>query len=72
MEKPFTRNDPKPYRGKETMNRLIIRLIFTVFSIFLLSAVSSAEITGDLTNANAVMTGKTTFKLFNVTRENNL
>ncbi|TNF54043.1 hypothetical protein EP227_04950 [bacterium] len=49
------------------MKRLIIRLIFTVFSILLLSAVSSAEITGDLTNANAVMTGKTTFKLSNVT-----
>jgi hypothetical protein len=37
------------------MKRLIIKLI--VFAILLLSAVSNAEITGDLTNANAVMTG---------------
>jgi hypothetical protein len=47
------------------MKRLIIKLI--VFAILLLSAVSNAEITGDLTNANAVMTGETTFKLSNVT-----
>jgi hypothetical protein len=49
------------------MKRLIIELIFNVFAILLLSVVSNAEITGDLTNANAVMTGETTFKLSNVT-----
>jgi hypothetical protein len=45
------------------MKRLIKELIFIVFAILFLSVVSNAEITGDLTNANAVMTGKTTFKL---------